>query len=198
MRGQLQQTLQNMKARCHNPRNPRYKDYGGRGIGICDEWEKSSAVFYDWALNHGFKSGLTIDRIDVNGNYEPKNCRWITNQEQQLNRRNNRLLTIDGKTKTITEWCRDKNINVKTVEKRLHKGIKPKYAFFSPQANGRDLSGKRYGKVVVIKFDRIKNRRTYWICKCDCGKVFTTRADNLTGGGTTSCGCSRSKTLSKV
>lgn len=78
---------QNMKDRCYRSRNKRYKYYGGRGIKVCDEWFDYIS-FKLWALNNNYKENLTIDRIDVNGNYEPSNCRWITIQEQQKNKRN--------------------------------------------------------------------------------------------------------------
>ena len=78
----------NMKQRCYNNRNPKYPIYGKRGISICSQWLKNFITFYNWAILNGYKDTLTIDRINVNGNYEPNNCRWITNQEQQRNKRN--------------------------------------------------------------------------------------------------------------
>lgn len=95
--------------RCYEPKTKRYKHYGGRGIKVCDEWLESYDVFAQWAYENGYaplaKQGeCTLDRVDVNGNYEPNNCRWITNAEQQLNRRNNHLITYNGKTQTVKEW----------------------------------------------------------------------------------------------
>lgn len=83
-----------MKQRCNNPKNKNYEKYGGRGIKICTEWLNDPKKFFDWAIKNGYKEGLSIDRIDVNGNYEPDNCRWADNETQCLNQR----LRKDNKT----------------------------------------------------------------------------------------------------
>ncbi len=79
-----------MKARCNNPQRKDYKNYGGRGIQVCAEWINDFSAFHSWATDNGYSDELTIDRIDVNGNYEPSNCRWATIQEQQKNKRTNK------------------------------------------------------------------------------------------------------------
>lgn len=115
-----------IKQRCNNPNNNRYKDYGGRGISICKEWNDNFKSFYDWAYANGYNENAeygkcTIDRINVNGNYEPNNCRWIDIKTQSNNRRNNHLITYNGEAKTIAEWSRILNIKRTTILERLNK-----------------------------------------------------------------------------
>ena len=108
------------KARCNNPKNKNYKHYGGRGIKVCDEWENSFQAFYEWAMANGYKEGLSIDRIDNDGNYEPANCRWVTQEEQCNNRRTSHKLTYEGETHTITEWSKITGIKRKIISQRVN------------------------------------------------------------------------------
>lgn len=110
-----------MKSRCGNPKITQYKYYGERGIKVCDEWSDFLA-FYDWAINNGYSDTLTLDRRDVNGNYEPSNCEWVTMKEQCNNRTNNRLITYNGKTLTVSQWADERGIKQNTLNKRINRG----------------------------------------------------------------------------
>lgn len=94
-----------MKDRCCVPTDKAYKHYGGRGISICEEWANNFQAFYDWAMANGYKSTLSIDRIDVNGNYCPENCRWATDKVQINNRRTTITHAFNTETHTLTEWA---------------------------------------------------------------------------------------------
>lgn len=91
----------NMCGRC---RNPKEKNYYGKGITVCDEWKNDFINFYIWSMEHGYTDELTIDRIDSSGNYEPSNCRWATYKQQNNNNCMNRSITYNGETHTIGEW----------------------------------------------------------------------------------------------
>ena len=110
-----------VKQRCLNPKASKYEHYGGRGITLCDEWKKDFKNFSIWAKEKGYHDKLTIDRIDVNGNYEPNNCRWITQQEQCENTRRNKKITYKGKTQNLKAWCRELDLNYNTIRSRFEK-----------------------------------------------------------------------------
>jgi hypothetical protein len=109
-------------ARCYYKKDKAFERYCGRGIKVCKEWKNNFKKFYDWAINNGYKDKLTIDRIDNDKGYFPKNCRWITVKEQCNNKRNNRLLTFNGKTQTLTQWAKELKISNNTIEGRLRLG----------------------------------------------------------------------------
>lgn len=111
-----------MKARCNNPNSLKYHLYGGRGISVCDEWQHNFQTFYDWAMANGYKDGLSIDRINVNGNYEPSNCRWATVKEQANNRRTNTFVSFKGETHTVSEWSEILGISRIALYHRLERG----------------------------------------------------------------------------
>lgn len=111
-----------MIQRCNNPKDTAYKYYGGRGIKVCDEWANNRTSFFEWAYKNGYTEGLTIDRINTNGNYEPSNCRWSDRYVQLNNTRRNHYLTLNGRTLTVKQWCVEYNIDPKLVYWRVKQG----------------------------------------------------------------------------
>ena len=111
-----------MRRRCYAKNRPQYKNYGQRGISVCKEWDGDFVSFYNWAISNGYSDELTLDRIDVNGNYCPENCRWATPKEQANNKRTNHIIEIDGVAKTISEWADICGISPITIRTRLNRG----------------------------------------------------------------------------
>lgn len=128
-----------MLNRCYNPNNHKYKVYGNIGIAVCKEWKENFKVFYDWAISNGYEDVLTIDRIDVNGNYEPTNCRWANVKTQNNNRRNNRLITYKNATHTLSEWSEILNIKRSTLKSRFKYNWSIQKAFTTPVRKSRNL-----------------------------------------------------------
>lgn len=118
----LYKIWQHMKDRCTNQNCDSFEYYGGRGITFCEEWSRYEN-FRDWALINGYQDTLSIDRIDPDGNYEPKNCRWITQTEQNKNTRKCVLLTHNGETHTLREWGRILGIPKSTIQSRYQRGV---------------------------------------------------------------------------
>ncbi len=113
---------QNIKARCLNTNNKSYYRYGGRGITICDEWKDDFQAFYDWAMSHGYKDDLTIDRIDNNKGYNPENCRWVDLMAQNRNRRSNVMVEYNGQKICLTDAAKLSGIAPKTALRRYKAG----------------------------------------------------------------------------
>jgi hypothetical protein len=118
----LGQIRNDMQKRCYNPNQIYYKNYGGRGITVCEEWKTNPTSFYTWANNNGYEEHLTIERIDINGNYCPENCRWATETEQNNNKRSNHLITCKGKTRTMSQWSEITGISYSTLRGRQRSG----------------------------------------------------------------------------
>lgn len=130
---------QGMRGRCYDKNNKRYERYGGRGITVCDEWNKDYAVFHKWAMENGYAENLTIDRINNDGNYEPSNCRWSTSKEQSCNRTTNVLVKIGNATKALSEWCEIFELDYKMVSARYHRDNFTTWdELFSPKRGGDD------------------------------------------------------------
>lgn len=111
-----------IRNRCYNQKHHDYIHYGERGITVCDEWKNDFIAFEKWAKNNGYNEKLTIERIDANSNYCPDNCKWITIQEQQSNKRNSHYIEYQGEKRTLAEWSRILDINHAVILTRLRRG----------------------------------------------------------------------------
>lgn len=133
-----------MRERCFDKNNKRYRDYGGRGITVCARWRSSFEAFY---ADMGPRPSRqhSIERRDTHGNYEPGNCRWATAKEQQRNRRNNRLITIDGHTLPLAAWCETYGVSYDLVRGRLVDGWPPLTALTHPKVVGRPRGYSGFG-----------------------------------------------------
>lgn len=119
-----------MRSRCLNPRNPDYRNYGGRGVAVCEQWDSFESFLADMGSKPS--RAHTIDRIDNNGNYEPSNCRWATRKQQNRNRRDNRHLSFRGQTKVLSEWIEELGLSRAAVNSRLHRGWSVERTFTAP------------------------------------------------------------------
>lgn len=120
--------------RCEDKNDDAYKYYGERGIKICKEWREDYFAFKKWALNNGYNNELTIDRIDVNGDYKPENCRWVDYYVQANNKTNNHYITYNNRTQTLAEWCRELNLDYFRTKARLNTcGMTVEQAFELPK-----------------------------------------------------------------
>ena len=137
----IYQTWSDMKQRCFNPKCKNYKYYGLRGIKVCEEWMKFEP-FYNWAMKNGYSDDLTIERTNVNGNYEPSNCTWITHKIQMRNTRCSVFLMYNGDNKTIAEWSEITGISQKTIAQRIKRNWIAKDVLTKPVQiqNGKERS----------------------------------------------------------
>lgn len=150
----LYDTWMNMRTRCYKEQNKRYKDYGGRGITICEKWKENFIEFYKWAVKNGYKKGLSLDRINNNGNYEPANCKWSTKYEQANNTRRNKKITINNETRTLTQWMKITGLRIDT---RLERGWSLEKAITTEKKtkklltyNGQTHSISEWGKITGL------------------------------------------------
>lgn len=133
----LYNTWIHMIDRCYNKQCINYNDYGGRGIKVCESWKVDVKNFYEWAINNGYESNLTIERKDVNKDYSPDNCTWIEFGYQASNRRTTKLITAFGETKTTSEWVRDSRCRVRKTSfiRRINDGWEPELALTKESKN---------------------------------------------------------------
>lgn len=161
-----------MKERCYRKKHTHYRDYGGRGITVCEEWKNDYVTFRDWALKNGYRDDLTLDRIDVNGNYEPSNCRWISKKEQFKNTRRNRVLEYKGEKAILRDMARKYGIKPTTLKERLNDGMSVEEAIETPvrfvrkivvadieiTANGETHTIREWSEITGLKLGVLKNR----------------------------------------
>lgn len=147
----LYRAWQGIKDRCTKPSCSEYENYGKRGIKMCDEWLNSFEAFRDWSKANGFvedakRGDCTIDRIDVNGNYEPSNCRWTNMKAQCRNRRNNAVIECDGESHCLSEWAEILGVPYHRLVSRYQRGWKPEEII--------------HGRERVINTETYRNRKT--------------------------------------
>lgn len=167
----------NMKRRCYCSDLESYKNYGGRGIKICDEWKNDFLAFYKWSIENGYDENAkhgecTLDRIDNNGDYEPSNCRWVNMYVQTRNTRRNRYIEFNGKRLTICEWGKEIGGSSTTVLYRINKGWAVEEALLTPV-------GKRNWVPKILQTDdgRVRDNKMNFIKFIG---YFTNPKDNLT------------------
>lgn len=126
-----------MRGRCLHRSYPNYKNYGAKGITICDSWGNFEK-FKEWALNNGYSEALTLDRINNKKGYNPNNCRWVSIKTQENNRANNRNLFYNGLNMTVSEWAEYLGINTQTLFTRLKRGWSIERTLTTPIRKGGD------------------------------------------------------------
>lgn len=158
-----------MLRRCNNPNHKSYQYYGGKGVSVCSDWNVFE-TFYQWSINNGFGSDLTLDRIDSSKNYEPSNCRWVDWYVQESNRCVSRYIEIDGIKKNITEWARITGLSVSLIRYRIAHGFSEKDAVMTPVEkhwipiiHETDSENVKRNKESYIKFIRHFNESIFSI-----------------------------------
>jgi hypothetical protein len=126
-----------MKFRCYNTSGMNYKDYGGRGIEMCEEWKEEFTSFYEWSIENGYNDDLTIDRKNNDLGYTPSNCHWTDRKKQANNQRKNHYIKYMGEVKTLAEWCEQLNLNYSTIKRRIYRGWDVEKAFSTPIKGGK-------------------------------------------------------------
>lgn len=161
----LYRIYQGMKQRCNNPKAPHYKDYGGRGIKICKEWNTPDGfpAFHEWAMNNGYSDDLTIDRIDVNGNYEPNNCRWVTNLVQARNKRNSKHYDFMGQKMNLAQIGKATGIGRSTLRERVKRtgciDVSSTDRIKQINYKGKMISLQELSKIIGISYSTLEERR---------------------------------------
>lgn len=175
----LRTVFYSMRDRCRNPKRPSFADYGGRGIRVCDRWLLPDGEgFKKFVQDLGPRPvGASLERIDVNGNYSPENCRWANNTEQARNKRNSRRISFNGQTKVISAWAKELGFTHATIELRINKwGIEK--ALTTPRLDA------------VVEAAKVRKARTH----CKRGHEFTEKNTYLLKDGRS---CRMCRTLAR-
>lgn len=153
-----------IKKRCLCEHDARYHEYGGRGIRMCAEWQESFDNFADWALANGFREDLTIERVDVNGDYCPENCCWIPRKEQAFNKRDTIWINYHGRKVQLKKLCDEKGLHYDAIHNRIvAKGWDHEKAIDTPlQSNEESLRGKCLAAGVNYNVVRDRINKLHW------------------------------------
>jgi len=196
---------QQMLARCLRPAHPKYRIYGARGIKVCERWAKFSAFFEDMGAT--YKDGFTIERINVNGNYEPSNCVWITKSEQSKNKRPWKPDLVDLTGQRFGNWtalrvakencpgrrwlCRCECGNEREILTWYLTGGKLLRCWSCSLGSRHviDLAGKTFGLWTVLERQKGVSGQAKWVCRCVCGTERSVASQKLRLGRSKSCGC---------
>lgn len=149
-----------IKQRCYNPNHDSYMRYGGRGIKMCDEWKDSFQAFNDWAYANGYEEGLTLDRIDVDGDYCPENCRWVDMRTQLNNTRKNVYIEYMGRKLTIPEWAHELNMKESLIRHRYDYGWTPERIFTTPVK--REHHPEAHDNVIYMTYKGVTKSLRDW------------------------------------
>ena len=156
----------NMRRRCFDEKDDSWDRYGGRGISVCKDWADDYDAFHSWAIENGYAVGLTIDRVNGDGNYSPRNCRWVTMEIQQNNKANNVLIEHNGINLTIAQWANKLGVSVNTSHKRWSKYGAREFddIFYKGNLHAKRTSERKNLCLVCSRVDSVKWRKQGKLC----------------------------------
>lgn len=172
-RKKLKRVWRGMIERCNYPKNISYKNYGARGISVCTQWSKEFICFYEWAMKSGYKEGLTIDRINSNGNYCPENCRWATPKEQCRNKRTSVFINTPIGRMTVAEYSEKTGVNPFIIYSRIRRGT-PENEIFKVGKIKNALRGEKspLAKLTWEKVREIRMKSKEGESACSLAKIY--------------------------
>lgn len=170
----LKKVWRGMKERCERPNHSSYKNYGARGISVCDSWKDDFDCFYQWAIANGYSNGLSLDRIDNDGNYCPENCRWATVKEQCRNKRNSVITSTPIGKMTVAEYCEKTGANPFVLYSRIRRGS-PENDICKPESirhfnRGEDCPS---AKLTWDKVHEIRDLSKSGVSSCKIAKMYS-------------------------